>query len=768
MKISSIQNYNRYNNKIVNQKPISHINMSQPADMFIKSPSFQGAEYNMVSPFFRDGIEYTSKNLKKFNQVMESIDFKNRKDGLLESLTNAALLFLRDCKKNENQTFALDFLLREGTPDSFEQLCRLNINAVYDSLPKIKFPEEIKQNVISLLNIVAQCSSYILGVYHDAIDNENVPLLKTLIQDNNWQCFKFNRINDYGFQKQELKVIRKGQQSENPEIKELFNGKNLYNLLKQYDYIYSTVGEDADAMFDLGMVYLYETTDEREFRQKAENIAYRIIEHSYFSDKSAYLSEIPFTKCESIILQENFYSDKVEAVKKAIKIRVEKIIQRNGIDTPKQILACLNDRVMTPELLTVYNKDFTLLDKIAEMPVSEESKPIISKIVEKLSQTKIYPDNDAYRRAALKAAKQGNLELLKFFESKHIHFANELNEPLSDFPEVVRDTLKNAKTNNAALLEYANFPQFINNYLQKNSNVDINSRNQFGESLLSRAIQLNSLETLEILAKRDDVDWNITDNNGENILMQLLDKTENSDLNFKKKVIELLRKLPEGKFDINYINTQCVQYRELPYTALSKIFTYFGLHWDLLDDILKFKDIDTNLDPLSSKSLLLHSTVLHDAEIFKAFFLHPNTDISLIKNEKLEELKKQDVRIDPEILRFLANRTDELFAKNMLNRYEENGVLSLEEIKEFVSYENFQSIANTKFNIFGENIAHVLVDIFPDITNPEELKIVSEIVETLHKKRFDFQIKDELDRTPLDKAIEGENKVMATILGRYQ
>ena len=104
----------------------------------------------------------------------------------------------------------------------------------------------------------------------------------------------------------------------------------------------------------------------------------------------------------------------------------------------------------------------------------------------------------------------------------------------------------------------------------------------------------------------------------------------------------------------------------------------------------------------------------------------------------------------------------------MLKQYEVNGFLTPKEIKEFVSYENFDSIADTKFNVIGENIARLLVDIFPDVTKPKELRLISEIVNTLKQNNFDFNMKDELDRTPLDQALEAENDVIADLLRTYQ
>lgn len=779
MQIFPISYINKYSNNYKKTSP--RVNMTQPMDAFVKSPSFKGAEYNKVAPFLLDGIEYTKRNLKNFDQVMESINFKNRTDYLLKALTENVFAALGNRLNKKDLTFAVDFMLRTGDSKNLQEMCKLNLDAVFKALPKIKFSDETKPNVLSLLKDVAQSRYYADRIpycmYNDAIQNDNVPLLKTLIKDTNWGLFKRHELNDRKFNYNELNIIRDGQDSNNPEIKELFNGKNLYNLISQYNYIYSLVRYDMDTMFDLIMVYLYETPDSNERSQKADNIAATILDngtHYYKEDGAEYLSEMPLTNYERNVFKQYYNDSQKQIVQKAIKMRVEKIIQRNGIDTPEQILACMNDKIMTPDLLTVLYRDFTLLDKIAEMPVTKDSKPYMSKIIEKLSETSNYPDNDMYRGAAIKAAKQGNAELLKFFDSKHVHFANALREPIDRFPENVREILENAKVNDTELLQYAKFPKFIESYLKVNPKSDINSKTPAGESLLSLALKLKSMEALKTLAKRDDVDWNITNENGDNLLMQILDfwgrdfydRNANHDLDFKKKAIKLLRELPDGKFDVNYINKAGSLHHEKPYTALSKLFTFHEQEYQLFDDILKFKNIDTNLDPTSGRPLILHA--VSDVDYFKKLFLHPNTDTTLIKDEDFEQFKERGSRIDHGVIQFLKKQEDKAFVNIMKKRYEENGMFELEEIKDFVNNDKFAPFANTKFNIFGENIAHLLTDIFPDMTNPTELKLVYDIVEKLSESKFDFQMKDELGRTPYEKAVEGENVVIADLLEKYQ
>lgn len=756
------------NSRINKPSAVQRISMTQPQDVFI---SFKGAEYNKIEPFLRDGVEYSSRNLKKFNQAMESIDFKNRTDCLVDSLTQTALWKLGKQKEGEDLTFAVDFLLREGNPKSLSELCKRNIDAVLDSLPRIQFSEAVKPNLLSLLNNVAQHCTFDLRIYENAIYNDNVPLLKALVQDTNWLLFRYHSINDPVFERNDLQIIRQGQKSQNPEIRELFNGKNLYNLLNQYQYIYTTVVYDADSMFDLGMVYLYETPDKNKRKDIGNEMVIRILEHG-FGNKAELISEIPLSTYELKQLnraKKGMYASHEDIIKQAINMRIEKIIKRNGVDTPENILSCLNDRLMTPELLEQSYQNFTLIDKITNIPVTEKNKPIISQIVAKLAETEQLPDNTLFRRAGITAAKQGNVELLKLFESRHIHFANYLDEPIDNFPKEVQGILRNAKVNNMDILAFIDYPSYLETYLKEHPNVDINSTDHHGNTLVSHAINSKSLATLKVLATRDDVDWNVTDIDGKTPLMQLLTRTNrnSSDLEYKKQVLEILRELPKGKLNVNYINPNGFESYTGAYTALTEVLFYPDGEYELLDDLLKFPDIDTNLNPQSDMPLCL--SCVSDFKTFKKLYEHPNTDISLIKDEHFEKLRNNEhVRFDYQINRYLKEQSDKMFAKWAKNLYEKNGILTVDEIEKFINYENFSDIANTQFNVFGENIAHLLVDIFPSIDNPKELGQIAQIVRKLKENNFDFNLKDELDRTPLDKAIEAENNIIADLLRRYQ
>lgn len=747
MKVQAINNFNY----IFPQKTK---NVSQPMtrDTFTKSPAFRG--YRLM-PYLEGKVPYDAKNLKQFNQILSNMD-----NGYTEELKKRTLSLLSHhigYHDKQDYTFGLDFLIRTANP---EEIKEVNANIISKSLPKIEFAEENKPNVLALIDQMMgkwmHLDSYTYQIFNKTFYRGNIPLLKTLIIDDNWRTFLFHEISSYEFIKQQLPIIREGQKSYNPEIKELFNDKNLYNLLKRYENIYITSGDEATRMFDLGLIHLYQTPLPQR-NLVAENMVHNILKTAFYN-KEEYISEIPVTNQERAILKtHDGYSN---IILNAFDLRVEKIIKRNGIETPEQLLNCLNDKIMSEDLLTIPYNDTTILNKITEIPVTKENQQIISQIVEKLSQMPAFPDNYLFRQAALTAAKNGNAELLRLFDLKHIHYKNILNENINNFPESVQENLKNAKINDNNLTAYVNYPAALEKYLADHPKVDINSKDNNGDTLLTTAIDALSLPMLDILAKRDDVDWNMIDKNGDNILMRVFNNSY-CDANFKKSVIKILQSLDKGKFDINYVNERALEPLLLPYTVLSKNLRTTSL----LKELLEFPNINTNLNPQDESPLILQ--VINDIDKFKLIFSHPSTDTSLLTPNFSKKLINNYVRIDTNVLEFINKQYKKQIAKEIQNLYDEKGIFDIEDFEQIIKLEDLDKIINMKFNIAGENIGHLLADYYPDSNNPQELMRITNIVETLKQKGFNFSAKDDFDRTPLDKAKEAENKIIKTLLERY-
>lgn len=740
-----IQAVNFYNTNVNNRKLRSY--QASTPDMFVKSPSFGSSD--ALTPFFKNKVKYIPENIEKYNKILESLDLKNRTDYLSDSLIYQVKQIL-SARSDSPHPFCLDFLIRNGNVKDLENI---RDEESYSSLPEIRFSENEKENVSSLLQRLGRrYAGY--NLYSRALDSENLPLLKMMIEDNNWQGFVYHPLASYQFGSEEYPIIRKGQNSENPEIKALFNDEHLYKLLSQYNNIYYTAIDDYNEFFDFALIFYTQTQDAGMRKMIAENMVYTILDSNLDSSlKSDKISEFPMTEYERELLKWA-YNDEKNIIRASMMKRMEKILSKNGSETPEELLNCLLDKSMSQELLELPYNNIVLINRIANIPVNDENKEIISKIITKLSEMRL-PDNEKFRHAGITAAKNGNLELLKLFESKHIHFINNLNEPISNFPENVQQLLKNSKVNDSELTNFIRYPKAIEKYLAQNPAVDINSRNQYGDTLALSAVKAYDLNTLKVLAERDDFDWNIVDSNGNNVLTHVL---SNSDYNseFITELIKILRQLPSGKFDINH-----VYYKTgVPYNAL---ISYHAASF--VDDIISFPNFNPN-QKLRGDDTLLQQYIGY-FELFEKLFNHPDADVAaLADKEVLNKLKKSD-RTDPRCLRLISEHCDKQFAQKIKDIYDENGFLELDEIEKFVNYDALSNIMNTKFNIAGENIVHLLVEIFPDILNPMEIKTYYQILEKLKQADFDFQLTDDLGRTPLDKAIECENEVAIDLLKGY-
>ena len=392
---------------------------------------------------------------------------------------------------------------------------KIKVDDIGMYLPQLKIVEEFKDKAIELI----ERSSW--GFYPtrllDIVEENNLPLLKLLVEDLNWKHFTRFSLTDMFF------VASSIQHDGNEEIKEILSNKNIFNLLRQYptEDVVSELIEEPE-MFASYHYNLPE--DQRElFEDYAVDKVLDNMENTYMDS----ITSIPMTNREREILNDEEGSEwKKGDVNDILNRRLEKIIERNGCETPQELLACVSDRVMSSELLTRQN---SLINKIAQIPVTEENKPIILQIIEKLNEFDRIPENEELKKARPIAAKQGNTELLKFLFN--------MNESLSEFSIDLHK-----KINDPELIENSDDIDELEEYLSAHPNSDINSKTYNHKSLISTAIQNRRIDILKFLAKRDDVNWHRT-------LVQLLDWPSEYNLKFQSKVLKFLRNLPEEKFN---------------------------------------------------------------------------------------------------------------------------------------------------------------------------------------------------------------------------
>lgn len=656
---------------------------------------------------------------------------------------------------------------------------------IQQSTPEQKKPFFMTKISLPTFGAHAKVDEFV-KLYTEAIQKNDVPLLKRMIEERNWQGFYDCKAYIENFAKEMMSILTDGIYSTNQKIKDLFNDKNLFNLAKQYKDT-SKLASEYGSFFHIAQIYFSNTQDEDSRKSIVEEIYNQI--HNNIFNKSQNINKISQFPMSDL---ERYYSRgsdnaKREHVHETMKLRLQRIVSKNGDNTPEELLNCLNDLIMSPEILGIQYNDSRLIDKIANIPVNDENKEVISKIAQKLAKMEL-PDNKILRNAGIIAARNGNAELLKVFDSKHIYYKTLLQEPVKNFPQNVQEILDNAKINDETLTSYADNPEELEKYLAEHPNTGINSKDKNGETLAIKAVQARNLKTLELLAKHDDFDWNMLDKNRNNLLTQMLE-FNSFELKLKKEyytefveqLLQLLRELPRGKFNINHTNYAYFD------VYLNKIelrhFCFFTeCPRDLRNDIIAFEDFNPNLKLTKQNNSLIEDWASKDFKIFNNMLNHPNTDISPLLDpitikkfeDKLEKWsddhfsRKEDSNLMKSLQLLTSQGIDMEFVKDTKKIYDKNGMLDLNEIERFVNYSQFNNVKHTKFNIADENIAHLLVDISPDATNLNEIMDYMRVFEKIKQADFDFNLKDIMGRTPLEKAIESQNQVAINILTKYQ
>lgn len=299
----------------------------------------------------------------------------------------------------------------------------------------------------------------------------------------------------------------------------------------------------------------------------------------------------------------------------------------------------------------------------------------------------------------------------------------------------------------------------INTYLNANPLVDL-------ATPLIKAVDKCDARELEKLAKIDNMDWNIVDENGDNILLRCL-KSDDVIKN-EKKIIQCMRvikDLPEGKFNINYVNSK----GESAYTYCQKHFGQNDFHFVIHDfhfELLKFKDLDVHRHEYQELSPIAFALLSKDFDFFKAIISHPNFNyknidsvadtIQRLVDDRYEQIKYAD---------FIKEQIDKQKVNEIKNIYDKQGTFTIDELANIVNYPHFWKFANMSLNSLDERLGHILAEISPK--NDRDKEKMVQIFRKLANANYYFNNMNCLQKTGLDKAIEANNPFVANLFRKY-
>ena len=313
--------------------------------------------------------------------------------------------------------------------------------------------------------------------------------------------------------------------------------------------------------------------------------------------------------------------------------------------------------------------------------------------------------------------------------------------------------------------------------LKEFAHININSRNFDGDTLITDSAKKGSRFLCELmeLEKRGEIEginWNATDQNEDNIIMIALKGTGSGRVAGFTNIMYGIKELAEaGKIDVNYVN------EEEGYSLMDCALKYAGTD---LFSILELKGLDA-AKTCSDKPIIIQAI---DRGIptasFNSLVCHPSIDINKYNPKELVQYignaPSYEERYKEPDKNFLDNNTRVQYIKSINNAlklqiarqtskyYQDNGMLDLNQIGNFVNTLDYIDAINMPLNDIGENIGHFLAEtyIYPD--DKAGIAKVKSIIKKLRENLFSFWKEDDIGRTPLMIALEAENLVVAKML----
>jgi len=657
--------------------------------------------------------------------------------------------------------------------------------------------------------------SYGVNFYQNAIKKKNIPLLKFLIEDLKLKPYDMSA-HEYDERYHEIstagEVILNGRSNKDAEISQLFDDEHLYNMLVNIEErekkspssssFNSLAAHLANiAPKDKGIAILLKALiDKEEGLYNKNNYLSEAIQRLCSSrfdfqreEKEMGIkiaSELPMSPIERIMPERQLNrtlgncTDIYRASFSPINsLRAQNIIERNVSDgqfTIESLKKCLKDKIMTPEILVQQGSSTSIIEEISKIKVDDENRAGMKELVQEIRDMHYLKfSGDLLSEVGYNAAINNNAELLQLLKDNHVNLnkAVQIFKNDTDISENIRTILSDIKIQSNTVVDYAKYDSIeaFNAFARTGLNdIDINSRSMNGTTLLLEAAKTGNVDIIRKLKTMPDVDWDITDSFGKNVLMHTLDFAL-KDAEKTKEIIEILKSLPDGKFDINHINYCANDICPYPHTAVQYRLRH-SLSEDILKEIISFKDFKVNTHAKNSLPTAYIPFFNNKPEQFK--FLIRNSDIDTRATYRDKTLRENlfsntlfpyigNVNEAAPFERLLDNKANSIFINKLKRIYDKEGSLTIEQINDFINYGQIENIQSEPLNSIGERIPHFVAEIFPDSSNPDEVLELTKLFEKFKQKNINIDILDDIGRSPLRKSIEADNAIVAKLFKDY-
>lgn len=778
---------------------------------------------NLVIMSYFTNTPYTKENANEFTKYLDShninIDKKYNKapeyydlwhKSIREGIETAGAF---NCHGVEDaQNYSMHLLLRDWEHYNYFEGIGYYVSRLH-LCPKDL--EKLKEWITWAIPVVTRRDGYIwtdekaVELYRNAINKKNMPLLKFITEDLKVKPYDMYS-HTYDSNGHEIctagKEIVKGREHKDPEVRHFFDDEHLYQLFLSSDeqnklrYGYAPLVNTTYAIAqhvhdDKGLALLMKAAVNSEKGLLEKNIMLNSIikglDSPYGNSEIRYVlaAEFPVAPIERNMnssvsrLKTRSLGEYYPGYIRATSIRAENLFKKYAINdkfTIDGLKKCLDDTIMSPEVLIQCGSKSSVLEEISKIHVDETNRSDMNEIVQKIRDMKYLKYHwETLRDIASNAAEHNNADLLQFLKEEHVDLSLACSrfKNSSDVTDEVLQILSNVKSYEYNLVEYSlydsveAFRSFAKSRLK---DIDVNSRDYNGSALLLEAAKKGNVDLIRELKNIQEVDWNITDSVGKNVLMHTIDYAL-EDPKRAKEIIDILKTLPKDKFDINYINYCANTIAPYPHTAIQYSLSH-NLSDDLLKKLLEFPNADVNVHAENSLPTAYIPCLKYEPEQLK--FLVENTNVDTLAPYNGKTLRQHlfSWRLFPYISsvnnaapfeRLFNNKANDIFINKMKKIYDNEGSFTIEQINDFLNYGQIESIKDEPLNLIGERISHFIAEIFPDAENPDEVLELTKLFEKLKEKEVNLNALDGIGRSPMRKAIEADNPIVAKLFKDY-
>lgn len=470
----------------------------------------------------------------------------------------------------------------------------------------------------------------------------------------------------------------------------------------------------------------------------------------------------------------------ISHVEKASKMGLDKFFDehpdlKDGIYSMDDfIMLCKSDDFCRYEgfNVPVNEQEETLIDMLINIPAAADSKQKRF-LVDTFNDT---PDfikwnhTDKYgNNYAIKAVEAENIPMIKLLQEKNVDFSirNKFGKNAIELGKespnlIIRDLFSNIKINSEELINLAKMGSVSGmEMLLKQGYIDVNSKNPNGVNSWLISAQQNKANVADFLRDIPEVDFSAKTKDGDNFAMTAVYN------NSEDIVKDIFPKLTPEQLDINYINEQ----KNITIYSLARRFA----SPKVFETILSLKNADPNIGTGTIMPIAFELITFNDKERFKILCESGKLDTSAkylnlslqdyIKTHLLSTTQKElmnNLSLQKEFLDILSIAADKNFLNKVKKIVEESGVISLQNIQEFLDYPNIKNIITSSLSDSQERIGHLLSDI--EVTPDNMFQILNLTQRILKLDKDAFTYRDKFGQSAIERALLAENEVVYEII----